>query len=84
MASAEQLSSGVDDPPRDEWFENDRNLFGPGYDHAAKNKGLRLRLASDGYYSLVQAILRPPRCPYSIGDLGPKRVRCGFEWMVRL
>jgi len=46
---------------RDEWFWHERNVFGPGYDHAAKNRGLRLRLTGDTYYSLVQAILRPPR-----------------------
>jgi hypothetical protein len=50
--------------PSNEWFEHERNVFGVGYDMEEKNKGLRLRLLSDGYLSIVNAVLRPPRNIY--------------------
>ena len=35
------------------------------------------------YLSLVNAIIRPPRCRYEIADLGPLRVQCGGVGMTR-
>mmetsp|Transcript_4719 Transcript_4719/g.11084 ORF Transcript_4719/g.11084 Transcript_4719/m.11084 type:complete len:228 (-) Transcript_4719:202-885(-) len=64
-------------PPVDTWTESDRNLGSPAYDFEAKNKGLRLKLASDGYLTLVNAILRPPRFTYDVWELGGRRIQAG-------
>ena len=61
--------------PTDEWSTNPRNLFSENYDLNGNNQGLRLKLMSDGFLSLVQAIIRPPRCIYDLSDLGPSLMR---------
>ena len=60
--------------PRDEWASSERNCFSEEYDMEGKNRGLRLQLISDAFLSIVQAIIRPPRCIYSMSHLGPREL----------
>ncbi len=57
--------------PGDDWSVSPRNCFSEDYDMDEKNRGLRLQLMGDGFLSIVNAIIRPPRCLYTLRDLGP-------------